>query len=409
MRIKCCCLTCIVGEDQVEEAEEERLLEDDKEIESVVSPRKVNSPTLTDAEVKHDSEDNAHKAADILQKNRVELSPKGKNPETVRRAVGILKKYKLSSKQDGSDSDQASSMFNVDLKISIKIMAKSDSVKIFVIEACNVMSVIREKASNSEAVKSSEERGMSIDELLLVQVRTKLLPTEIRGHSKKYEVYEGLTGTMKFSNECIHTLSVSEFLNRKVRFRFYNVFKQKRDILLGEYILDTAALNLEIENGTTSILLHLHEPDCTFVLPPEKSETRRMLSSSSGTGSSGQSSVSSNKSLKSTIRRGDVKPNPRRGIPFFSQSSETDLESKPQAVGQSHLHTVDESTESQNKERAPDSPFQHMMKGVNERTVNVERLQSASEDMANEASAFSDMSSRLREKYQKKASKRKPK
>ena len=406
MKISCCCFTLIIGEDRLQEAEEERLLDNDVETEEpIFSPRNVTSPTPASLEADHEDKD-AQKAAGILQKNKVDLTQKPKNPD-IRRAVGILKKYKLSTKQDGSDSDHAQLLHNVDLTISIKIMARSDTVKIFVVEASNVLPVIRDRtAKDPETTPRSSEESKTSEELLLVQVRTKLMHSEIRGHSKKYEVYEGLTGAMKFSNECIHTISISDFLSQPIRFRFYNVFKQKRDILLGEYILDTAGLNLEIENGTTSVLLHLHETAASSVQPPEKFDHRRMLSSSSAAGSSGHISVTPTKSLKSTIRRSDVRPTTRKSIPFFSQTSETDVDHKSQAGSPSYLESL-ESASPVNQKKQSDSHLQQLMKGVNERGENVDKLQSATEDMANEASTLSEMSSRIREKYQKKASKKK--
>ena len=408
MRIKCCCITCFIGEDAPQSSEEQSLISNGIENGQVTDIQPggiVNAndvPTNGDLspqsvkDVANDSEDAAH-VAEILKKNNVSLGvQKSEDKHAFSRAVGILKKYKISSSSyDPSSQDVESFGTKVDLKISIKMMVRSDVVKIFAIEAANVIPVLRQKCPETDLT--------STDELVLVQIRTKVLPTDVRGHGKKFEVYESLTGTMKFANECLHTLNITEFMSKQIRFRLYNVFKQKRDILLGEYILDIPSLNLNIEGCTINVLMQLHEPNSEAVQPPEVMDTRRLLSSTSG--SSNQSSGSSNRSFKptTTIRRGDSRPMMRKGIPVFSESSETDSgEPKPS----SSLQPVQESMEAPENEQASQGAFQQLRKGLDDRTENVKKLEDTSEKLDREASAFSELSIKIKEKYQKKHSKK---
>ena len=396
MRIKCCCITCVIGEEDVaQSAEEQSLIQNEREPSEAaeVSPEVPFSPlkSVADASPEPEEDTKTKNAADILKKHHVTLSPqKSGGKEAVSRAVGILKKY--ASKHDSSKSSEIAPVTTIGLKISIKMMVRSDVVKIFAIEATNVLTALKEINADVEST--------SADELILVQIRTKILPTDVRGHSRKFEVYESLTGAMKFSNECLHTLTMTEFMSKQVRFRLYNVFKQKRDVLLGEYILDIPTLNLEIESCTMNVFMQLHEPNCEVIKPPEVTDTRRLLSSMSG--SSGQSSGSSNRSFKTTIRRGDVRASSRKSIPTFAESTEAE---GGEAKSPSSLQ-VQEKTEDGDGQ-SPQSPFQHMMRSAHERTENVEKLEHATEEMTQKASNFNDMSVRLREKYQKKHSKKK--
>ena len=402
MRIKCCCITCFIGEDAPQSAEEQSLIPNEKESsESTdIPPRAILSPTksVKDSSTDPEEVENADQAADILKKHNVSLGPqKSDDRESFNRAVGILKRYKISStKYDPRKLEKELSTSRVDLKVSIKMMVRSDVVKIFAIEATNVIPVLQEICPETDFV--------STDELVLVQIRTKILPTDVRGHSKKFEVYESLTGAMKFANECLHTMTITEFVSKQVRFRLYNVFKQKRDILLGEYILDIPSLNLDVESCTMNVVMQLHEPGSEDVQPPEVMDTRRLLSSTSG--SSNLSSSSSNKSFKATtIRRGDTRTVSRRGIPVFSDSSEAD---QGDTKTSTTLQPVEEGAEVTGEETSsPQGAFQQLIKGVNDRTENVEKLEDTTEEMAREASAFSDMTIKLREKYQKKYSKKK--
>ena len=408
MKITCCCITCFIGQEVSQSSEQERLISHDKDA-SVSAPaeiqnRNVLSPTRSvRSESPESSGDaSAKKAADILKRNRVSLgSQQPERKESVQKAVGILKKYRISttkSQEAGGKPEEKSEPPLIDLKISIKIMVRSDIVKIFVVEATNVLPVLKEK---------NPEHDLSGEELLLVQVRTKILPTEFRSHSHKFEVYEGFTGAMKFANECLYTLTIPEFVNKQIRFRLYNVFKQKRDILLGEYILDIPSLGLEIESTTTNVLMQLHEPTCETVKPPELVDVRRLLSSS-GTGSSGstggQPGIPPERSLKSTIRRSDVKVTSRKSLPIFSNIPEKEPVDGKQSPS---LVSIEEQSKAVTKEMGPEGPFQHMIKGAHDRTEKLEGLSSATDDMAHEASAFSEMSTRLREKYQKKHSRKK--
>ncbi|CAK8691388.1 uncharacterized protein LOC143450018 [Clavelina lepadiformis] len=378
MKITCCCFTCIIGEDDDKHPERSPLITDGQDDEEVQShPSKGEKSSIsTPPQVASSSKDNDEK----------------KSVTSYHRAAGILRKYNaLSTDTDPDMLEKAMHDANVSLKISIKIMAHTDIVKLFALEACNVKPVL---LARSPELFGSEEKP-------IVQLRTKILPTENRGHSKKYEVSESITGALRFSNECLYTFSMQEFQNISFRFRLYNVFKHQRDVMLGEYILDTNALGLGSESGTSTILLEMHEPNAQ-AKPPEITNLKKSLESMSG--SSAQSSITSMKSFQTTIRRGDTRISTRRGIPTFEEGSDTSTTSPERSQKTRSAEPVERSVEESKKEKF--STFEHLKSSVHERSEHLSEVKEAAEELDEHAKDFSALSIRLREKYQKKSKKK---
>nr|XP_002129808.1 uncharacterized protein LOC100175316 [Ciona intestinalis] len=408
MKITCCCFTCYVGEQENNDPEERRLITEDEEEQSDAThqePEPVTSPP----------------------EKKVSVEKPDQKTEKLHRAVGVLKKYNvLASKTkiaDGEKLDERISLSAVVLKVGIKVMARSNQVKIFALDASNVMDVIEVKITAKEEATGSSVR----EDKPIIQLRTKLIPSDTRGHSKKYEVHESITGSMKFMNECLHSVSVNDFRNCSVRFRLYYVLKHHHDMLLGEYILEIPNVALDFESGTTNVLMELHEPNNENVKPAQICEVHRSLSSVSSSGTGSQSSfASSTSSFKSTIRRGDVKQSTRKGIPSFDERQESDdifdegpvspssrslrgiFQSGKKSQGGSSMESIEEAgvQDVQNKSESLNA-LQKLKRGMLERGEKVSEVEKATEEMEKNASNFSAVSLKLREKYEKKQTKRK--
>nr|CAB3260428.1 uncharacterized protein LOC100175316 [Phallusia mammillata] len=405
MKISFCCFTCLIGEDAEKDPEESRLIS--------------NAPTNDD--VKHEQTvtevPESSKSPEVAEKSDVKSPEESRKTRSdkFRRAAGITKRYNVKSRKYDMSTDSA---FSEDtclrLKIAVKIMPRGGMAKVFAIDVFNVFSAL-----------SSDVSQDSVEDRPIVQLRTKVLPSDIRGHSRKYEVQESITGSLKFTNECLHTISLQEFQTSSIRFRLYHVFKHQRDHLLGEYVLDDAKLDLDYGGSTTNIELFLHDPSATDIRPPELSDVRRSISSST---SGSQNSSQSRSSFQTTIRKSDTKKSSRGTLPSFQTSSDNDDVSESTEASddrpsytrkkKSLFQTIRKAGSDREAEVTGDvapvkkekvdkvTALEWLRKANMERTEKVSELQHATEEMEQSAGNFSAVSVRLREKYEKKHKKK---
>lgn len=286
MKLKLCCFTCLICED----AEDTNSQAEDK-------PLIISEKSETEKNLKSPEKVVKRAPSRFLSSSTVGSSSDASldHPdatEKFQKSVGILRRYNLTSKRYTDKKEiqrQLTSVSLLRVKISVKIMPRSDLVKIFVIEATNVMSILKIH-DFPEAGGSSDSESAPI-----MQIRSKLIPSEIRGHTRKYEINDGITGAMKFRNECLHSLTVDEFLKCSLRVRVYYVLKHHRDKLLGEYTLEIKQLDISMETGTTNIIMETYDPmDTTAVInSPEIIPVNHHLFSVDS-----QSSISSTSSRK---------------------------------------------------------------------------------------------------------------
>ena len=263
----------------------------------------------------------------------------------------IRRKYGLKPTKHRQPEEQSTSQ--IALKISFTIRNLSEEVKIFAIEAANVMPMLKEKFPDVE----------SGDELILIQIRTKHLTTKARGQSRKISVYQSsVTGALKFSNDCIQTMTVSEFEEGQIRFRLYNVFRRKNDVLLGEYILDIPSLNLDVgKYRTTSydVIMELHESGSEQVRQPKVLD------------------------LRSRMRE--------RMEKNMQSSQDYDLSLSP-------VHKSENSGNQSNDKGG----FQDLFKSAQKRTEGVSKLLDTTEDLKHGARNLRDAAVEIRKRKQKK-------
>jgi len=410
MKVTCCCFTCLICEDGKEDDEKSRLISN-----------KEGHDALPETEPPGTSQPS-------VGKNEGEVHPvvnenpsvsQQENSHSISRS-SRARRYYMMSKKYSVDEITATEETAVWLRIAFNIINPSGVVKIFALEARNVFDVLSKLAS----VESS-----GLDDKAIVQLRTKVLPSEVRGHSNKYEVAEGLGGSLRFHKERLHDIPASEFTSSFVRFRLYHVFKHQRDVLLGEYVIDCSALNLDLKtSSTTDVELVMHDPAATNARPPEVLETRAFLSSVS---SSSQEWVEAPAVFKKTIRRGDTRAAKHLPIPSFqspdereerkgssedgSTTDEGGIKSRKvkravltsvsrQSSDKVSSEDVTSSGTAQTKKEKVDkkTALEWLRKGGQERSEKVSKLQDATSELAQSASDLNSTSMKLREKYEKK-------
>ena len=181
------------------------------------------------------------------------------------REARIRQRYGLHGSEEGSTS-------HIELKIRIRTTEQDNKAKIFAIEATNVLPVLRKRSSHVD----------SGDEIASVQLRTKHLRIKARGRSGNVRISQA--SVLKFpyeSKDCIQSLTVSEFVAGQIRFRLYNVFSRRKDILHGEYILNIPSLKLvdigEYKTTSYDVIMELHKSRSERVKPPRVLDLRSRM------------------------------------------------------------------------------------------------------------------------------------
>nr|XP_039249722.1 uncharacterized protein LOC120327488 [Styela clava] len=437
MKITCCCFTCIVGQNDNENNKEEtsQLLQGDNESEEHSTPRdkqpysRSASGISSASTLRGFSTESGDPTSESFDGN---APPSGAK---FSKAVGVLKKYNVMSSRYNSKElqRQLSTPTKLSLKIGIKIMPRSSTVKISVIEAHGVTEALQ--AKGLPEITSSDEQEPST----IVQIRTKLMHNEVRGHTKKYEIQGGITGALKLRNETIHTVDLEEFLHCKLRFRLYFVLKHQRDKLLGEYTLDVESLNLDTNNAITHTMLELYDPallESNIVSPtPQVTPVPPRFSSSDSQPSMDKDSLPPIPKIQrqAKIRSQDsdlrvsIKRDQDRASSDDSHSNEKSAESttptkKPLTKalksirhGASLMLTREPSKD---KDRSLDAEHpspstepltanERLKMVLKERGEKVGELEDATAAMAESAGNFSALSVKLKEKYKAESKKKK--
>lgn len=399
MKLTCCCLTCFIGDPEAHREEEARLIAEEKK------------PQKDERRFSAKSSPSLKRKSNLARKRRTsgldvnvfeESTEKSSDEERLNRKAHILKKYNVDpaniNEQERIYNKQISETGSIDLKLGIKTMLHSKVVKIFALQATNLMFMLRSK---------SPPETLS-DEKIIVQLRTKVIPIEARGHSKKYEIRESLTGTMKFMNECVHEIQLVEIKHLKIRFRIYHVLKKHRDILLCEYVLNLGS-NLGYDSsGTVNVILPMHEPDATVIRQPIISETRRSLSSLSSA-QSGNSSfhlevtgVDVDESVKEEEKEEDEHQVRKKKLSVLKQLREL---RKSIDIGSAEKHPKASLERLKSHPAETTANFDHLKHGLLERHAKVGVLENKTEEMQSEAKNFNAMAHLLQEKYHRKSMK----
>lgn len=323
------------------------------------------------------------------------------------KAVKVLKRYNVMSSQYKTKEleRQMSLPARLRIRVALKFMSVSNTVKVSVVEALDVMSALRIKCIPDSSASSDQ------DEPLVIQVRTKILHSEVRGHTKKYEIRGGLSGALKFKSETIHSVNFEEFIQSKIRFRLYFVMKHSRDKLLGEYTLDAATLDYDKSVTTQYIILDLYDSSVA------EFDTLSSLSPGLTSRSAGYDSQTSTENET----RGASTPKIQRQAKIRSQESEikrcaekTDDSGKSgdESSIRKALKTLRSST---SKEQSTDSmeaaanasEFDRLKMAAKERTEKIGELEESTVAMADSASNLNLLSVKLKEKYKAKVGKSK--
>ena len=376
MKIDCWCFTCIIGKSETDDPEESLLIPGE-------TPPPSDDPIQIGPEGPTDTVNEAENNA--LPVNNEDID-----------AVFSESESKSSEVQSPTSPDPLLKNDKdhriINLKIAVKIMAQSEVVKIFAVSATGVSdSLVDENIlKDSDSVQETSS---------VVQLRTKLLPSETRGHSKKYDVTENILGALKFGNDCLHQITLEEFKQFSLRLRLYQILKQfhQRDKLLGEYILNFTNLGLsESETCTHNVIMQLHDPSSNDVEPPEVKSIMGSISSLD------------EGSARTTIRRSRTKLTKRLTIPEFSGNEAIQEDDKVQSQnpvqrqssGRKSIISFHETTE-----KARQSVFNQLSQKTRERHSKVSELGNATEEMHNNARNFATVSRRLSERYERKAKK----
>ena len=388
---KCCCIPrCDADGEEAAQSEDDALIQNERQVsETAEVPNEVQlapMQSVADASPQQEEEITNETVVKHSKKHQVTSNPrKLGRAEAISKAAGIFRRY--TSKSDDSTSPKITPAAKIELKVGIKVMPRSKVVKVSAIKATNVSTAFKEIHSDAKLSTASEFGS--------VQIRTKILPSGVRGRSKKHKVYENSIETVGFSNECLHTLIMKEFMSKQIRFRLYNVFQQKRDVLLGEYVLNVSSLNLEMYSCTINVLMQLHESTCKTAKPPEVIDTHPLLSSIPS--SSGQPRGSVKHSFTFTEKMSTLPS--KKVVRTFADSAALEDAGEMKSLGS--LRILPEKTED-SEGQSTQSPFQLLMGGANERTESVTKLENASEQITQNASNLNDTMVQLRETYKKK-------
>ena len=233
---------------------------------------------------------------------------------------------------------------------------------------------------------------------ITLQLRTKIAPSETRGHSKKYSLKENVLDSVKFCNENLHCFNISELNESRIRFRLYQLYKQKRDRLLGEYNLVLKDLDISLnDSGTSSVCMRLHDAD-----ENDKKEAAKVRKYHSQSSLSSPSGSTKNKSKKTSLRSLSQSDNFRGR--FLSSNSDSGKDDAACSTALPCAATT-ENFDKKLVESSQSSSFKALHNAFRERLDRVSELEEQTTQMTERAANFSDVSRRLTEKYKQKAGK----
>lgn len=414
MKVTCCCFTCIIGQEKDEEKEENsRLLHSESGSEPSALPKQSSYSRSTSALSSSSTNRALSTESGEPPPESVDGKPVSKDKFT--KAVGVLKKYNvMSSKYNTKELQRQMSLpARLRIKVGFKVMPRSSTVKVSVIEAHDVMSALQSKGL-PDAVASSDQ-----EQQLVVQVRTKILHSEVRGHTKKYEIQGSITGALKLRSETIHSIDLEEFLRCKIRFRFYCVMKHSRDKLLGEYTLDVETLNFDKNNPVPNVMLDLYDSAIADFesssskspgLVPSKAAS---YESQTSTEKDSQSSSTPKIQRQAKIRSQDseLRASLKKDAEKATESSHSAEKSEEESSIKKAFRSIRGSTSSKDQSfeglessvAQTTGEFDRLKMAVKERTEKVEELEESTAEMADSAKNLSLLSIKLKEKYMAKS------
>jgi len=349
MKLNCCCFSCICGEDKNEKnSEVSKLL--DNNIENEDSQKQEEDQLIKDQNLPEKEEkDKKHKMKEKLKR------------------ISLLSRIASSSYLDHRPLG-----LNVELKIDFKIFPNSESVKIFAVSAYGISTSLLEDVETTDQPESDS---------ISLQLRTKITPPDIRGHSKKYHLKDNYLDSIKFSNECIHDLNFYVFRDSNFRLRLYRLHKQRRDQLLGEFTLILNDLEIRLtESGTTTVSMCLHDIGASVIQPPK---IKKVL-------------IDPHSSRRKTIRRSDSKSSRKS----FNISSEG---FRNRIFSDSVPEVEETQARSQSLRSVPQDTFTMIHSAFKERLDRVNELEETTNEMKENANSFQAVSQHLAEKYKKKS------
>lgn len=404
MKVTCCCFTCIIGEDKDDDKEENDRLLGRRNKDGPFSKKESYSRSAS----AFSSSSNRGLSTESGDPFSESLDGAPISKDKFNKAVKVLKRYNvMSSKYKTQELERQMTMpSRLRIRIALKYMSTSNTVKVSVVEANDVMSALRSKSMPESAVSSDQ------DEPSVIQVRTKLMHSDVRGHTKKYEIRGGLSGALKFKNETIHSINFDEFIQCKIRFRVYYVIKHARDKLLGEYTLD--ATTIEYDKSVTTQYVDLDLYDSTIA------EFDALSAASPGLTS--RSAGFENQTSNESETRGATTPKIQRQAKI--RSEEAEIKRSSDKTDDSGDKSNDESSikkalrslrSGSSKEQSIDSieagasasEFDRLKMAAKERTEKLGDLEETTAAMAESAGTLNLLSVKLKEKYKAKVGKSK--
>lgn len=421
MRFTCCCFTCIIGNEKGASKEEEDPLIDDSKTQTVhrhlASAQSSYSKSFS-------SDIGTIKGTSVESTDGELFDPPSESKmgkDKFVKAVGVLKKYNVvSGKYNTKELQRQLSMpEKLHLIIGIKVMPKNSQVKVSAIEARGIHGALQGKEYQEVTSGSSDS-----ETAVVIQVRTKIISTEVRGHTRKHEIQKGFSGALKMRNETIHEINMEEFAQCSIRFRLYYVLKHHRDKLLGEYLLDVSSLNLPTEySHTTHVMLELCEPSET----PVTQQSPEIILVNKGLPNLGESEITTTPKIQ---RQQKIRSQDSERYKYASEKSssedvtsiglKSEEESKHEKISPKRslskafksIRSNVLSKDQPGKERGPPetptptegsmeqvSAMEKLKQAATERSEKVEELKDSSAAMSESASKFSAMSVKLKEKY----------
>lgn len=257
---------------------------------------------------------------------------------------------------------------------------------------------VSKSALKEEDGSTQEGNSPTEQDQITLQLRTKITPSETRGHSKKYTLKENVLDSVKFCNENLHCFTIGELKESTIRFRLYQLFKQRRDRLLGEYnmILNDLDINV-IESGTSSVSMRLHDVD-----ENNKKEAPKVKKYQSQNSLNSPVGSTKSKSKKSTLRSLSSSDTFRgRFLSSNSDSGKDDMTSSTVLPSAASTENFDKKL----VESSQSGSFKALHNAFRERLDRVSELEEQTTQMTEKAVNFSDVSRRLTEKYRQKAGK----
>lgn len=432
MKINCCCFWCVCGEDADDKNLEQSKLLDNEHLGKSGSKQHVNSPATaapaaaatacneaaktTAASPKNDRKPSSGAAATEAgdssaiaasstsqTADKKELSPQEKD-EKRQKVVGKFRNKirivnQLSRITSSAYLDHRPLALSIELKIDLKVFPASECLKVFAVSAYGVSASALDESTGGNG---DETPSPSEPEPIVLQLRTKVTPQEARGHSKKYTLKENVLDSVKFSNECLHTLSTDDLGDSQLRLRLYRLHKQRRDRLLGEYTLVLARLDISpSDSGVSSVSMQLHDVDVTPEQPPKVRKVSGGDSFSAHRGTTRRSETSKASSVSSSRRcqsASSVSEGFRNRL-FSSVTSSSDTERG--AGGGTEERS---GTEAPPNSAAADAvtSFSALHSAFRERLDRVSEMEERTEEMRDRASNFQEVSRKLTEKYRQK-------